>query len=226
VKDYEFFVENGYDPDSLGRLAAFEAQYLRDPKTTIGALIDGLEDLPPETKAAINQHLGVELQGGTPPGPGAPSEDGASSSLSTEDRQTLQRFREREAQEQRQAQDQEQNQKLDVVVNAWKAKDTEDNIASPPEHRVLAFVSAAAARGGYRTLNDLADMARADWLEERDRVLGDAVQGSRREGQPPPALPGSTANGAPPIKARTLSEASALARAAMESGNLPPITGG
>jgi hypothetical protein len=226
VRGYEELNQLGYDPDSLGRLAQFEAQYIRDPKTTIASLVDGLEDLPPEHRAAINQYLGID-ESGSDPGRGASSEDGSDlSGLSPEDKETLQWARERRATEKQQADDKVTQDRLDVVVNAWKAQDSEEEIKTPPDHRVLAFISAAAARGGFGNLNELADMARSDWLDERERVLQDAYQGSRRDGTLPPALPGSAANAAPPQKARTLSEASKLARAAMERGELPPITGG
>ena len=227
LRGYEELQELGYDPDSLGRLAAFEAQYIRDPKTTVATLVDGLEDLPPESKAAIAQYLGVQLDDGVPSGPGAPSEDdGQQSSLSPEDQEVLKWARERRASEQQEAESQANNERLDVVVNAWKAKDGEDQIPSPPDHRLLAFVSAAAARGGYKTLNELAESARADWLDERDRVLKEAYQGSRRDGMPPPALPGGTASAAPPQRAHSLKDASKLAKAAMERGELPPVVGG
>lgn len=227
VRGYEELSNLGYDPDSLGRLAAFEAQYIQDPKSTVASLIEGLEDLPPESRSTILMHLGVDESGGVPPGQGAPSEgDGQQSALSPEDRELLDWARERRTTEQQESETRVNNERLDVVVKAWQAKDNQDQIPTPPEHRVLAFVSAAAARGGFRTLEELADNARADWLEERERVLKEAYQGSRRDGMPPPALPGSAASGAPPQRARTLSEASKLARAAMERGELPPITGG
>jgi len=223
LRGYEELASAGYDSDSLGRLAAFEAQYIRDPKGTIGALVDGLEDLPPEARSAILQHLGVDDDTAVGPGQGAFGEgDGSvTSQLSPEDRELLDWARERRTQESTDRVNAEQNQRLDVVVNAWKAKDNEEGVQTLPDHRLYAFISAAAARGGFQTLEELSAMARSEWLDERERILREAYQGSRRDGMPPPSLPGSGATGAPPQRPRTLSEASKLARAAMERGELP-----
>src|SRR5829696_867956 len=56
LKGYKTLAEYGYDPDSLGRLAAFESSYLQDPINTWKAMADNL-DLPEELKAALDQHL-------------------------------------------------------------------------------------------------------------------------------------------------------------------------
>lgn len=222
LRGYSELAQYGYDPDSLGRLAAFEAQYIRDPKGTIGQLVDGLEDLPPESRSAIMQYLGAD-DTSVASGPGASSEGEPETSygLSREDKELLQWAREQRTQQAADKELADSNARLDVVVNAWKAMDSREGVKTPPDHRVLTFISAAAARGGFQTLEQLAGMARGDWLGERERVLQEAYQGSRGNGTPPSALPGSSAVSAPPQRARSLSEASKLALAAMERGELP-----
>lgn|SRR5215471_876821 len=214
LKGYSELASYGYDPDSLGRLAAFEAQYVQDPTGTIGLLVDDL-DLPQEAKASIKEALAMPTGQSEEP----VEEELATASLSSEDRELLdwaRGARERESQAASEAQ-------LDSVVNAWKALDKEEAVRTPPDHRVLTFISAAAARGGFNSLTELAVNARNDYLEERGEILGGAYQGSRSRGTPPPALPGSGALPASPQTPKTLREASRLAQAAMERGELPPL---
>jgi len=214
LKGYTELNEFGYDPDSLGRLAAFEAQYVRDPTGTIGLLVDDL-DLPQEAKASIKEALAMP----TGQSEDIVDEEPTTASLSPEDRELLdwaRGARERETQAASEAQ-------LDSVVNAWKALDKQEEVRTPPDHRVLTFISAAAARGGFATIEQLAENARNDYLDERQQILGGAYQGSRQRGTPPPALPGSGVLPAPAQAPKTLREASRLAQAAMERGELPPL---
>lgn len=218
LRGYEELAQYGYDPDSLGRLAAFEAGYIQDPTGTIGALVDEL-DLPEEAKASIKEALGTPS---TPAGGVTGTEDEGTSSLSPEDRELLdwaKSARERETERAREAQ-------LDSVVNAWKAMDKTDKLESPDDVRILTEISAAAARGGFRTYEELAAAARQGYMQERERILGTAVQRNGR-GTPPPALPEGGALPAPPQRPRTLAEANKIVRAALERGEeLPRITGG
>jgi hypothetical protein len=218
LRGYEELAQYGYDPDSLGRLAAFEAGYISDPTGTIGALVDEL-DLPEEAKASIKEALGTPS---TPAGGVNGTEDEGTSSLSPEDRELLdwaKSARERETERAREAQ-------LDSVVNAWKAMDKTDRLESPDDVRILTEISAAAARGGFRTHEELAAAARDGYMRERERILGTAVQRNGR-GTPPPALPEGGALPAPPQRFRTLADANKVVKAALERGEeLPRITGG
>lgn len=218
VRGYEELAQFGYDPDSLGRLAAFEAGYIRDPVGTIGALVDEL-DLPQEAKASVKEALGTP----SPPGPsGVNGDEGdGTSSLSTEDRELLdwaRSAREKETNQAREAQ-------LDSVVNIWKANDTKEKIASPDDIRILTEISAAAARGGFRTHEELAVAARDGYMAERERILGTAVQRNGR-GTPPPALPEGGALPAPPQKFKSLADVNKVLKAALERGErLPDLDG-
>lgn len=223
LRDYGQLQEYGYTPDHLVRLAQFEAGYLRDPVGTVKALVDDL-DLPSEAKSRITESLGIETKasgdGGDDDGDGS-----TSTGLSPEDRELLNWARQRRAQETQDRETAERNRQLDQVVNAWKASDEADKLDSPPEKRMLAFISASAASGNFRSLEELAEAARNEWLEERDRLLGSAVQGGRRRGTPPPALPENGVLPAPAVRPKTLRDASKLAQAAMERGELPTLGG-
>src|SRR4249919_2010217 len=77
LKDFEQLTEYGYDPDSLGRLAAFEAQYLHDPVGTWAALADNL-DLPDDLAAAVKAHVAGNTPPANVPAQGEPSEGNGS----------------------------------------------------------------------------------------------------------------------------------------------------
>ena len=222
LKDFESLVEYGYTPDHLSRLASFEAGWLRDPVGTVKALVDDL-DLPSEAKSRIVESLGVQAPDASGDG-GDDGDDGQNSSgLSAEDRELLEWARQRRARDEQET----RNQQLDTVVNIWKAKDSEDKLKSPKDRAILTYISTAASLGNHRTYADLADAARKLWLEDRDEILGGAVQRSRDNGNPPPALPDSAVLPAPAQRPRTLAEANKLVKAALERGEeLPRITGG
>lgn len=221
LKDYETLQQYGYDPDSLGRLAAFEAQYARDPIGVMKSMVDNL-DLPDQTREAIKQSFdSVE----TPvPGSaeGEPSNQAPKpAELPPEVQERLKyvdQLRERDAQAER-------DRQLDAVVAAWDRLDAQANLKSPSEMAKLTAISGVLSSGQtFGSADELAQAARQIFVDYRTDVLGDAVQGTRQAGSPP-ALPGSPPVAASPVKFKDFSDASKAAKAAIERGELPPLIG-
>jgi hypothetical protein len=211
LSGFETLASYGYDSDSLGRLAAFEAQYLQDPVGTWKTMADNI-DLPQELKDALEAHLTSSEQADAAPSDQAPKP----SELSQEDRARLDyidRVRQREIEDDR-------NQRLDHVVSIWTKMDQQDKIETP-EHIKLMAISAAAGSGQtFPTLEALADAARRTIVDYRSGVLGDAVQRTGRGGSPP-ALPGSLPVPSGPVKFDSLRAASKAAEEAIKRGELP-----
>jgi hypothetical protein len=226
LKAYEELQQYGYDPDSLGRLAAFEAQYMTDPIGTWLALSSDL-DLPQEVKdalEAVGSAPATPTQGEpSPTGGAAPDASATPSAELPEDVQrTLQWAQQRMAEEQQAAANAQTEAVLSATTGHWDKLDEADSLKTPDNIK-LTFISAAAARGGFQTAEQLAEAARADLLAYRDAELGSAVSGSRRPGTPL-AVPGSAPGATEPVRFADLREASKAAAADMQAGRLPSGT--
>src|SRR5215471_5939344 len=213
LKQYEELAQYGIEPDSALRLANFEAAYVQDPKGIIGTLIDGQQDLSDETKAAMRALLveqsragAQDLEEGDPEGAVIPPE--VAERLAYVDHL---RQREEEA---------DQQARLDIVVRHWDGMDKQDKV-EVPERTKLVWISAAAARGGFETLEQLAEAARQSYYEDRDHTLGSAVQ-SRGTGTPR-SVPGSAAAPAPPEEFKDFGAANKQILADIRAGRLPGI---
>lgn len=224
LSEYEQLQQYGYDPDSLGRLAAFEAQYMTDPTGTWLALAQDL-DLPQEVRDAL-ESIGVAPAAA--PAEGAPAPGSAQSpaavgtpapELPDHVQRTLQWAEARMAQEAADAENAQTDAVLSATTSHWDKLDKADQLETP-ENIKLTFISAAAARGGFSSAEQLAEAARADLLAYRDETLGSAVVGSRRPGAPL-AVPGSAPGSSGPVKFGTLRDASRAAAADMQAGRLP-----
>lgn len=220
LKGYSQLAELGYDPDSLGRLAAFEARYISDPIGTWRDLANDL-DLPQEVVDAMEKHLS---DGATPPGPSGgdePSGDGTpTAALSKEDREAIEYAREmrkREAEREVQA---ESDRRLGIVTGHWDKLDKEDGITTP-EHIKLMHISTAARTGQFATLEELAEFARDQRLADREEILGSTIVPRRGNTGSPLPLSG----GAPPAEPRNfgadIKAATKAALADIEAGRLP-----
>jgi hypothetical protein len=226
LSEYEQLQQYGYDPDSLGRLAAFEAQYMTDPVGTWMALAGDL-DLPQEVRDALDA-LGTAPA--TPGEPGSPTPGSAqqtpavapSAELPADVQQTLQWAQQRMAEEAQAAENAQTDAVLSATTSHWDKLDEADSLKTPDNIK-LTFISAAAARGGFNTAEQLAEAARTDLLAYRDAELGSAVVGSRRPGAPL-AVPGSAPGSAGPVKFGTLRDASRAAAADLQAGRLPTGT--
>lgn len=222
---YETLAEFGYDPDSLGRLAQFEAAYVQDPSGTVAQLVDNL-DLPDEAKTSIRELLEAESDeppagGGTPPTPADPqSEPPPWARELIEDK----RGRDRAAVEERETA--AQQQALDEVLNHWGELDKAAGVQNGArEGMKLALIASHAASGRYPDARALAEAARAEWIAEREESLGSTIV--QREGIGPRSVPRSVATPSPAQNfGGDIKKATAAARAAMERGELPPITPG
>jgi hypothetical protein len=217
LKDFEQLTEYGYDPDSLGRLAAFEAQYLHDPVGTWAALADNL-DLPDDLAEAVKAHVA----GNTPsnvPAQGEPSEgNGPTADLPEEVKSALEyvgqlRQREESANE---------DKLLNDTLSYWDKLDEADGLQTS-EKMQLAIISAMSNSGVvFPTTEKLVEAARAQVLEYRDEVLGSAVRTGR--GGAPLSVPGSRSAPAGPVDfGMDIKAATKAAADAIQRGELPPI---
>jgi hypothetical protein len=215
LKDYETLRDYGIEPDSAVRLANFEAAYVQDPKAIIGTLIDSQQDLSDPDKAAMKALLlrGVDPDAGAQ---GFDEEGNGEVAIPPEVAQRLayvDELRAREAEA-------ESQQRLDIVVRHWDGLDEQDGL-DVPERTKLVWISAAAGRGGYETLEQLGEAARTSYLEDRDHSLGSAVQ-SRSTGTPR-TVPGSAAAPSPPEEFDNFRDANKQIMADIRAGRLPGI---
>jgi hypothetical protein len=221
LKGYEGFdtlIEYGYDPDSLGRLAAFEAQYLTDPIGTWKALADNL-DLPQELADALEQHL----SGAAPTTPQAgraegkpPANAGDVPQQDPEMKEALEWVKSRRERER----DDAEQKLLDDTLSHWDKLDKQEGIETP-EHIKLAHLSAMGNSGVvFRTVDELVEAARKPVVEYRGSILGGAVR-TGRQGSPL-AVPGSASAATEPIDFGTdIRAATKAAEAAIARGELP-----
>jgi hypothetical protein len=226
LKGYEELAQYGYDPDSLGRLAAFEAQYVQDPIGTVSKMIDDL-DLPQELKEAFAQHA---TSGGapanTPPtaGGGTQSEaSGEQPAVPPDVQEAVRWVAEQKQAAEAQAAEEANSAVLDSVVAEWDRLDKESELTTP-EHVKLSFISSAAATGGFSSPEQLGKMAWEANRAYRDSILGSAVN-SGRPGGAPSALPGGGPAAPTPQAYRDIADASKQAIADIQAGRLPQIGG-
>jgi len=215
LKAYEELEQYGIEPDSAVRLANFEAAYVQDPKGIIGTLIDSQQDLSDETKAAMRALLAPDSRAGAQ----GDDDDGSANGDAVIPPEVAQRLayvdelRAREAEA-------ESQQRLDLVVRHWDGLDEQDGL-DVPERTKLVWISAAAGRGGYETLEQLAEAARTSYLEDRDHSLGSVVQ-SRDTGTPR-TVPGGAAAPSPPEEFKDFGAANKQILADIRAGRLPGI---
>ncbi|RPJ49844.1 MAG: hypothetical protein EHM23_36115 [Acidobacteria bacterium] len=218
LRGYEELAQYGYDPDSLGRLAAFEAQYMTDPVATVARMVEDL-DVPQELKDQLTslagKPAGSSTPSATPEGGGTPDTQATDpSNLPPDVQEKLRWIDQKQAEEAQQANE----AVLDSVLSHWDSLDKEAGLETP-KHVQLAFVSAAAAGGGFTNTNQLAEMARGQLMSYRDSTLGSVVGSGRSGGAP--ALPGS-GPAAPELPNFTdLRDASKQALADIQAGRLP-----
>jgi hypothetical protein len=215
LKGYEALAEYGIEPDSAVRLANFEAAYVSDPKGIIGSLIDNQQDLSEGDKAAMKALLSREAD--PPAGAQGDDEEGKGEVALPPDvverMQYIDQLRAREAEA-------TSNLQLDHVVGHWNGLDKQDSL-EVPERTQLVWIQAAAGRGGYETLEQLAEAARGMYLEDRDASLGSVVQ-SRDTGAPR-TVPGGGAAPSPPEKFADFGAANKQILADIRAGRLPGI---
>lgn len=221
LRGYETLMQYGYDPDSLGRLAQFEAAWVQDPSSTVAQMVDNL-DLPDESKNQIRELLEAEADeasagAGTPTTPAA---DGGEEPPAWA-KPLIEDYQGRTAASQAQAEDAQRQQALDEVLGIWNEMDTAAGIKTT-EGVKLALIASHASSGRYQDARSLAEGARAEYISDREAAMGSAIVPSSG-GIGPRSVPRSAAAASPPQKFRDLREATKAAMGAIERGELPPI---
>jgi hypothetical protein len=107
------------------------------------------------------------------------------------------------------------------VGRHWNSLDEQDGL-DVPERTQLVWIQAAAGRQGYETLEQMAETARAMYLEDRDASLGSVVQ--TRDAGTPRTVPGGATAPTPPEKFKDFGAANKQILADIREGRLPGIT--
>jgi len=229
LKGFEPLIEYGYDSDSLGRLAAFEQQYIRDPIGTIASMVEDL-DLPQELKDQFSS-LATASGGSTEPGPGggnSSTEDAKPPELPDDVKRRLEyvdRLQAREAEAESLA-------RLEAATSHWDDLDKQDGISLPADakkedmeaYRALQYRQIAAVAGSgqqFSTIEELVQAARQPVVGYRTSVLGGAVRTGRAGA--PLAVPGSAPAPAGPVTFKNIRDATKAAEEAISRGELPAI---
>lgn len=209
LKGYSSVAEAGYDPDSVGRLVAFEQAYREDPTGTMSSVVESM-DLPDTTKNAILGLLGNGEPAHTddeddeepdePPEWAKPIIEDHSSRVKAEE-------------------DAYYNNLLSTGINHWKTLDEKDGIETP-DRIILRQIRASVDDGEYQTVEELAEAARSELMGYREATLGSALS-TRRAG--PRSVPGGGVPVSEPVRFDSIQEASKAAELAISRGELPPI---
>jgi hypothetical protein len=220
LKGFEPLIEFGYDPDSLGRLAAFEQQYIADPVGTWASMTDNI-DLPQELKDAVAQHLeSVRGNGASGAGraDGEPSGDAKPTLELPDDVKQKLEYVDRLAAKEAEA---ERNAQLDRVVSHWDELDKQDGLETPKDLQFRMIAAMAGSGQQFNTIEDLAAAAREPIIGYRSSVLGGAVRTGRTGA--PLAVPGGASAPAGPVQFKNIRDATKAAEEAMKRGELPGI---
>lgn len=219
LRPYKELEGIGYDADSLHRLAGFEAAYIQDPYSVLNELVDGLADLPDDTKALVREHLTPATAnppaGQNPPPANEGEEPPAWAKPLLEDYTQRQTAGEKKA----------QSDQLDEVIRLWDEADTKDGVETPMNTK-LAYIAINGPH--FHSEAEIAMAARADAMGYRDHVLGgtrSTLRDTLAAGSPHPAPGGGGVTPAPSVRPTTIADATAAARAAIEAGTLPALPG-
>lgn len=215
LRPWEDVAALGISPDSAVRLANFEQAYQADPEGTVAAMVDQW-DLPDAQKSALKALLKREQDG-------APQDNGQNSDttgqLPPEVKETLDYVRElRQREVSRDAED-----RLGVVVRHWQQLDEQEGVKTPDRQRLLYIQSIAGSGHQFSTLEQLAEAARGQFLEDRDVTLGSAV--NRGTGTSRSVSSGGLALPGEPLPApKSMAEARKRIEADIAAGRLPDLS--
>lgn len=213
LKGFSPIAEAGYDPDSVGRLVAFEQAYREDPTGTISSVVESM-DLPDTTKNAIMGLLGNGETGASETTDDTePDEPPTWAKPLIEDHESRQ-----------QAEETAYYQGLlNSAISHWKKLDEKDGLTgeqATPDRIILRQIRASVDDGGFSTVEELAEAARSELMGYRESTLGSALS-TRRAG--PTSVPGSGVPTSQPVKFGSIKEATKAAEAAIARGELPSI---
>lgn len=210
LKGYQPVAQAGYDPDSVGRLIAFEEAYREDPTGTISAVVDAM-DLPDATKNAVKGLLNSD------------DVQAQSNDFTDEEPDEPPAWAQPIIQDHQERMVKEESDYYDMLlqkgIDHWKAQDEKDGITTP-ERIILRQIRASADDGNFQTVEQLAENARSELMGYREETLGSALT-TRRTG--PSSIPGSGVPRGEPVKFTSIQEATKAAEAAIRRGELPPI---
>lgn len=215
LRPYETLSQMGIDPDSAVRLVSFEQAYISDPIGTLNAMIDQ-QDLPDAQKTALKALLQTQQDAALSDGSDADSD---TQKLPSEVMEAVSWVR-----EQRQsAQDADVQNRLDLMTRHWQAADEQDGVKGTTERQRLLYIQSVAGSGQqFQTLEQMAEAARASFLEDRDSNLGSAVTQTRGTGGPL-AVPSGGLPPTSPITPKSMKEARAMIQADIDAGRFPDL---
>jgi hypothetical protein len=217
LKPYAQLEDIGYDPDSLGQLAAFEQSYVQDEVGTLQTLVKKSEVLTDEQKegmiAALEGNIDadeVERMSTTPP-----SEE----EIPSWGKPLIE---ERETRQQQKAQE-DANKFLEGIMTKWDEADVADKSVPTPKSVKLAFIAANAPHA--TSVDQLIGVCRQLTKEYETSILTGAVTPASGglSGSLPKAVPGSGVPVPTPTPLKDLKSATAAAQSAIEAGLLPPV---
>lgn len=224
----ELIEETGYGADDLRRLALWESEYTQDPVGTWLRHAQELDSLPDEVKAAVVSALGDGTQG-APPAGGTPPPQGSQSRADDDPPEWAKPLIQRHEADEAARMDQEVSAFYNDLEKAWRDLDVQQGLVFPEGHAeagksstppavIHAFIAAHSPQA--ENVTALIRTAREAWLSTREDVLGAEIR--RPGGTVPRSVPGGGGAGAaaPPVRPRTLTEATQQAKAAAEAGLL------
>lgn len=208
----------GYPVAELQRLVQWETEFAQDPVQAWLSTARSIENLPDAVKEAIAALDGAAPtttpQSTEPPGsepkPAEPAEvpEWAQKII---DREAAREQQEQEAAERAQAEAAKAAgaAALESITEAWKEMDEKDGIKTP-EKTMLAHIISASRH--TETPEEALAMARADWLATREETLTSVVSRPTLGVRPVPGSGSGHQPAQPPRPARTLKDASKLAK--------------
>jgi hypothetical protein len=221
-RPFKELTDQGYDADSLRRLAEWEQAFSSDPSGSWLSLAGQIEGLPEPVLEAIRQANGASETPPAPQGSGSetpppPEEDYSKPPEWAEP--LIQDYHQRVQQGERQARD----EVLNDILTKWDEMDKADGLVDDqgrsivPANIRLSFIAGAA--GSATSQEQILETARKEALEMLE--VGRRSLRVPSGGDAPRPVSGSAAvTPAPPITPKTLEEASRLAKADIEAGRL------
>lgn len=216
LKPYEALTELGYDPDSLGQLAAFEQAFVQDEVGTMKTLVANSTVLTDEQKAEMS----AALEGTVSP---SEVERNATTPSSVEEPPEWAKplIEDHSSRQQTEAND-KATAYLDSLILKWNEADVADKLKPTPRSVQLAFIATNAPYA--KSEEQLLGVCRQMTREYQTSILSDALAPASEgiSGSLPRAVPGGGAPVSPsPTPLKDLKSASAAARTAIEAGLLP-----
>lgn len=203
VEPIQEILDVGYDADSLRQLADLDMRFRDNPVQTWLAVAKQIDGLPKEALEALESAVGSS---GTPAAKNGSQEKGEeeipewAKPVVAHVQQNVQR----EAQEAR-------TRMLDTALDSWRKADEKAGIKTS-ERAMLTFIQSAAPRS--KSIEELVRLARTEYLEERDEMIGTTAAAGKRKG--PRSVPGSGAPANGEAEPQTLEDATKLAMAYLE----------